>query len=95
MPAPFDPNLWKFTDLEGEAYEELQAKRQVYWEMICPTQRGAGWKEEIDAVIPEEHFASCDSASIWWTGCGLYIETAPASGYIRVTSPGYYETIGA
>lgn len=95
MPASYDPNLWKFTDLEGEAYEELQAKRQVYWDMICPyVTRGARWKEHIDAVIPEEHFASCNAACIWWTGAMLDVRECK-DGKQRVTAPGYYETIGA
>lgn len=73
---------------------EAEAERQRCFELIKPA---GNWKLPIDAVIRLEDFDDANEAAMWFTnGDLLRVEVVGAdASRIRVTSPGYYENVGA
>lgn len=81
------------TSNSDEEYEENQAYRLSVFDRIRPE---GDWKMLISADIPMAVFEECNRACIWFTGSVLSIDAGPdQDGYVQVSAPGYYETVGS
>lgn len=58
-------------------------------------QNAEHWKNPIDAWIHPNRFDICNEACIYFTGSGLTRRARRGNHCVRVTAPGYYQTIGA
>jgi len=70
------------------------AKKAELQESFNLVADSSNWKMPVDAVIPEGKLEVCNEACLFYTGAGLTV-LSRGSGTLRVTSPGYYRTIGA
>lgn len=95
--AVTNPKLWTIRQERSEPtpdaqFEAEQAERKAIFDRIAPA---GNWKAPIGANISEADFDDCNQACIWFTGSELTVYEKLGDGRIWVTSPGYYETIGA
>jgi hypothetical protein len=75
---------------EGD-YATKQAERTAWFNRIAPK---PNWKAPIDCWIGAIDFDDCSEASVFFTGSKLSI-VGRHNGFVHVTAPGYYATIGA
>lgn len=93
--AVTNPSFWALSKDPGAPVHTAEAAthRDAVFEMIRPA---GNWKLPIDAVIRLEDFDDANEAAMWFTnGDLLRCPDWTSAATIRVTSPGYYENVGA